>query len=275
MASGLLPARLYLEPDAFTHERQALFAHAWQMLGRADALAATGDYVCQILGGWPVFAARSDAGIAAFHNQCRHQGLPVVDAGAGRRTELRCRYHGWTYDLAGRFVQAPPKVAPSQPHGPECNLPTVRIERRHGLLFIHVEADAAPFDDAPALAGVEALRPRGDATVDIDANWKAVVEHLLDEAPQAGRHWLWPTLVIDHAADARIIHQVIPRTHLRTRLVLHLLCADDTPARLEDGIATTRSGAEARQQALAAGSPMPPTTPLGRQFQSRVAAIHG
>ncbi len=275
MTSGSLPARLYLEPDAFTHERQALFAHAWQMLGRADALAATGDYVCQILGGWPVFATRGDAGITAFHNQCRHQGLPVVDVGAGRRTELRCRYHGWTYDLAGRFVQAPPKVAPPEPHGPECNLSPVRIECRHGLLFIHVAADAPPFDDTPALADVEALRPGGDATVDIDANWKAVVEHLLADAPTAERHWLWPTLVIDHPADARIIHQVIPRTHLRTRLVLHRLSADGPPALLQDQITAIRAGAEARHQALAAGSPMPPPTPLGRQFQSRVAAIHG
>src|SRR5260221_14272899 len=62
MDSASLPLAWYTGPDAFSHERRTLFAHEWQMIGRAGQLAEPGAYVCANLAGWPVFVMRGAAG---------------------------------------------------------------------------------------------------------------------------------------------------------------------------------------------------------------------
>jgi phenylpropionate dioxygenase-like ring-hydroxylating dioxygenase large terminal subunit len=97
-----------------------VFGDAWLLLARTDVLAKPGDYVAQSLGGWPLFAIADPEGSAiAFRNVCRHQKLPLFDSGAGHCTQIRCRYHGWTYDTTGRFLTAPPPVAPSGDLSPD------------------------------------------------------------------------------------------------------------------------------------------------------------
>ncbi len=89
MDSASLPLAWYTGPDAFSHERRTLFAHEWQMIGRADQLAAPGAYVCANLAGWSVFAMRDATGaLGGFRNACRHQSLPVLDNGAGTAKRL-------------------------------------------------------------------------------------------------------------------------------------------------------------------------------------------
>ena len=62
--------------------------------------------------------------------------MGVLENGPGHVASLRCKYHGWTYDLDGRFVSAPPLVAPLQPD-PEANgLQRIAVERWQGLVFI-------------------------------------------------------------------------------------------------------------------------------------------
>ena len=45
--------------------------------------------------------------LRAFANVCRHRAAPVATEPCGQASRLRCRYHGWTYDLAGRLRGAP------------------------------------------------------------------------------------------------------------------------------------------------------------------------
>src|ERR1700688_299650 len=123
-----LPSTFYVEADAFVRERRTIFAEGWQMIARKGALSAAGDYVCQSLAGLAVFALRDEAGgIGAFLNVCRHQGLPVLDSGAGRLPLMRCRYHGWTYNFDGSFKEAPLKYEPAAPAAPENDLPRIAL----------------------------------------------------------------------------------------------------------------------------------------------------
>jgi len=278
-----LPAALYTGPEAFQRERRSVFQNAWLLLARADALRRPGDYIAQSLGGWPVFAIADPSGAPkAFRNLCRHQKLPLFDAGAGQCEQIRCRYHGWTYDTAGRFVSAPPQVAPRDEHSHD--LEAVAAERLHGLLFVHLdESPPALADDQPGLAAalanakLETLEFCAETTTDVDANWKLVMEQALaDPHSDAARAAGWPCLLIEAAGDGAVIHQVVARSYHRTRIHHHHYGAPAVVERTAARVAPWKSDAVARQAALEAGSVVPmPRAPELEGFLSRVRAAHG
>ena len=277
-----LPAALYTGPEAFQRERRSIFQNAWLLLARADALCTPGDYVAQSLGGWPVFATADASGVPrAFRNVCRHQKLPLFDTGAGHCEQIRCRYHGWTYDTAGRFVSAPPQVAPRGELSHD--LEAVAAERFHGLLFVHLDENPpALADGQPGLAAaladarLETLEFRTETTTDVDANWKLVMEQALaDQQSDGVRTAAWPCLLIDAAGDGVVIHQLIARSYHRTRIHHHHYGAPAVVERTAAGVVPWKSGAVARQAALEAGSVVPlPNLPELEGFLSRVRAAH-
>jgi nitrite reductase/ring-hydroxylating ferredoxin subunit len=286
-AQGPLPLAWYTSPDAFSHERRTLFAEAWQMIGRAGQLAEPGAYVCANLAGWPVFAMRGAAGaLGAFRNTCRHQSLPVLENGAGTTKLLRCRYHGWTYDFAGAFVNAPPMVAPPDPKSPDHNLPRIGVAEWRGLVFINPDPAApspaaaldalVPYDRAP----LEQWRFHGEITTDFDCNWKI----LADRYAGAGDPWYVPGLAIEAGDPGTIVHQIVPRTYLRSRVVRHLYFSDGADptvietavARAGQAAARSKSEADAVQASCAAGHlpPEPPPGPTLAAFRARIRAVH-
>ena len=40
-------------------------------------------------------------------NTCRHRGNKVCRAEVGNTNTFLCQYHGWTFDIEGKFVGAP------------------------------------------------------------------------------------------------------------------------------------------------------------------------
>jgi nitrite reductase/ring-hydroxylating ferredoxin subunit len=284
-----LPAAWYLEADAFARERSGLFAECWQMLARAQALASPGDYVCNNLAGLAVFAMRGEDGVVrAFRNVCRHQKLPVLDAGAGRLAALRCRYHGWTYGFDGRFKEAPPKYAPGDPASPENGLEALPLAEWRSLLFVAprpglppLGESTAPLERALAPLAPAALAGAGDVTSELQCNWKLAAEHLL-AAPDAPL-WLFPTAALEARGEALVVHQLVARTHERSRIISHVLAPDAAAAAsalaaLAPALAALKRDCEARQAALAAGAPLEtaPARPDGdlAAFRARLRALH-
>lgn len=283
-----LPPALYARPEAFQRERRSVFQNAWLLLARADAVRTPGNYVVQSLGGWPVFAIGNAEGEpGAFRNVCRHQGLPLLDTGAGRCAEIRCRYHGWTYDTGGRLVSAPPKVAPAEPADPLHHLERVTAQLWQSLLFVHLGVEPPPLSGAlPVLvsalvhARFDTLSFHSETVTDIDANWKVVMEQAL-AAPPEGRTRVaeWPGVILDAAPDGVVLHQVISRSFQRSRVCHHHYAASsDGAALLRRSAAefvTLKSACAAAQAALATGAPsdLPASRALAA-FRARVLAAH-
>lgn len=282
MDSAPLPLDWYTSPDAFSQERRTLFAREWQMIGRADQLAVPGAYVCANLAGWPAFALRDQAGtLDAFRNACRHQNLPVLDNGPGTAKLLRCRYHGWTYDFAGAFLSAPPMVAPPDPAAPEHHLQRFAVAEWRGLVFINPDPMAtSPAASLDALLGDTRMALdafRGELVTDLNCNWKIVVERTLSS--EEGRRWSFPCLAFETVPGGLIVHQIVPRTHLRSRVVHHLYAAADSEA-VKRAAAALKESCEASQAAYQAG--IPPGIPPGAaaasrslaEFRDRLRAAH-
>ena len=277
-----LPAELYTRPEAFQRERRSVFESAWLLLARRGALARPGDYVAQSLGGWPVFAvADASAAPRAFRNVCRHQKLPLFDGGPGHCEQIRCRYHGWTYDTAGRFISAPPQVAPSGDLLRD--LERVAMQESHGLLFVHL-GEGAPglADSLPALvsalteARLGALGFRTETTSDIEANWKHVVEQaLVTGVSGVTRSVEWPCLILDRADDGAVLHQVIARSFHRTRIHHHHYGAPGAVEAAATQVDRWKAGALARQAAVETHAvAASPTSPELESFRGRVRAAH-
>jgi choline monooxygenase len=103
-----IPSSWYLDPEVFAAERRAVFGGTWQAAARCDQLATAGAFVTTEIAGEPIVVLRDSVGqLRAFYNVCRHRAARVVTEEEGCATKLRCRYHGWTYDLAGRLRGAP------------------------------------------------------------------------------------------------------------------------------------------------------------------------
>src|SRR6266849_6768231 len=106
--AATIPSSWYSDTEVFELERRAVFGDTWQVVGRADQVADLGSFFTAELAGEPILVVRDEQGdLRAFYNVCRHRAAQVVTEPEGHAKKLRCRYHGWTYDLAGRLRGTP------------------------------------------------------------------------------------------------------------------------------------------------------------------------
>jgi nitrite reductase/ring-hydroxylating ferredoxin subunit len=209
----------YAQGDAFQAEKRTIFSAEWLPLCAQAQVARPGDFLSATVGGWSVVAVRDKARseLRVLRNACRHQNMPVVGTPSGNCESFRCRFHGWTYDLAGNFLSAPPPVAPPDPKA-DLSLQSLPTAREAGLLFFAMGAPAAP----PQLGPLPAYG--GTLSTDMGCNWKVAVEHLLGEGREgsADFSWHWPLTALRRAGTLVIVEQVVPQTFLRTRLLTHV-----------------------------------------------------
>ena len=284
----------YLEGEPFQLERRTVFAHSWLMLGRTGAMPASGDYASLNLAGWPVLAIRDEEGVVrAFRNTCRHQSMLVVEKAAGHATDgaLRCRFHGWTYDTRGRFKEAPQQYAPPDATAASNALVEIGIAEWRGLLFIRVAGEGATFSPPQSpvewpFAQANSIRFSNEITTDIGCNWKVLVEHIVatcDARSGADRavRWQWPSLVVESGPGEMIVHQIVPRSFSRTRVITHFFFSQTatTSERVAAVVAeleADRAQCERVQAELEAGVPLASTAEgsLVARFRASVVAAH-
>lgn len=241
----------YTDGEAFQAEKRTLFSSAWLPVCHAAQLAASGDFISQGVGGWPVFALRGHDGVLrVFRNMCRHQQMQVVEKPSGNCTELRCRYHGWTYDLQGCFASAPDPVAPADPAAPSNHLIALASRDAAGFILFTLgdRAQGAPDDVASAVERVNGPYA-GNITTEIGCNWKTYLEARLERSSACG----WPLLLVEQSDGGVIAEQVVPRTFLRTRVVFHALGAQAVASSLPAHAQQAKLESEALQVRRAAG----------------------
>ena len=89
--ASAMPPAIYASPAFFALEQETVFAHAWSCAGRAESLAAAGDYLTCHIGRQPVAVMRQrDGTLKAFSNVCRHRMMALLEGrGSCRRIVSR------------------------------------------------------------------------------------------------------------------------------------------------------------------------------------------
>ncbi len=188
-----LPGFVYTSEDFARAEYDRLFARTWMCAGYAHEIPQPGDVLPRAVAGVPVlFTHDRDGNIGCFHNICTHRGsLLVPEAKSGAQT-LQCRYHSWTFDLAGNLRATPHWGGYNQPKAEgfdrSCHgLKPVRMARWHDWLFVNLDGNAPPFEEyaAPFLKHVQEYDLDQAAWTtclpfDINGNWKLVAENYLE-----------------------------------------------------------------------------------------------
>ena len=187
--SHSINTQCYTDPKFLQVEREQIFHRSWQFLCHEEKLREPGSYVTQSIAGQAVVAMRNREGeLNAFYNVCKHRGHELL-SGEGQTRRITCPYHAWTYDLNGALVVAPRCEHIENFNPEEICLDKVQIEIFYHLVFVNLDAHAAPLAQqsgdlagelkqfAPDLANLTfATR----LTYKVKANWKAVVDNFLE-----------------------------------------------------------------------------------------------
>jgi choline monooxygenase len=181
-----IPAAWYRDPALYELERQTIFGDTWQAVGPAEQVAEPGSFLTAEIAGEPILVVRDLDGILrSFANVCRHRAALVMTEPCGTATRLRCRYHGWTYDLAGR-LRGTPEFDGVVDFTREANgLPPLAVAEWGPCVWVHA-GQPTPLGDylAPlptrTASRIDGLRFVARRSYDLACNWKVYVDNYLD-----------------------------------------------------------------------------------------------
>lgn len=183
-----IPSAWYHDPELYALECRRVFAGSWQLVGRLEQVAAPGAFVTVDIAGEPIVVVRDDHGVLrAFHNVCRHRAAQVINQPDGQVSKLRCRYHGWTYDLQGRLRGTPEFDGVADFCKETSGLVPLAVAVWEPFVFVHQGTPAltldqllAPLPERTSTLGLDKLRFVARRTYDIDCNWKVFVDNYQD-----------------------------------------------------------------------------------------------
>lgn len=184
-----IPAAWYWNPLQAARERAAVFGGTWQVIGRSDQVARPGDFFTANLAGEPLLVLRGEDNVLrGFFNVCRHRAAPLMSEPCGQAAKLRCRYHGWTYDLAGQ-LRGTPEFEGVEEFDKEANgLVPVRVAEHGPLVAVNLAAEGPSFAEylsplpewAAAGEWFSGLRFFARREYELACNWKVYVDNYLD-----------------------------------------------------------------------------------------------
>lgn len=213
LSATRVPAWAFADPMVLTLERERLFRPSWQVVGHAGELPKPGDFLTLDLAGERALVVRaSDGTIHAFRNSCRKRPHALVAAARGRLgAEIRCDIHALRYGLDGKLLAGSTRG----------DLIRLELATPGGLLLVRAFGAAS----SPPAAGWEAapgLQPAGTQELDVEADWKLLVEQWLDpSAPgkvRQQRVFLPPNHLLELTPGGATLLQVIPLAAGRSRL---------------------------------------------------------
>lgn len=183
------PAPWYIDPRILELERRTVFTNSWQTVGCTDRVRSPGHYLTREIAGEPILVIRgSDNALRGFFNVCRHHAAAVLTQSEGKAQNLRCPYHGWTYNLEGALVLTP-EFGGVANFDPGANgLVPVQIGVWNRSVFAKLISGDPSLEDFLGSdlierferLNLEQLRWFERRTYTLNCNWKVFVDNYLD-----------------------------------------------------------------------------------------------
>ncbi len=136
----------YFAREWHEQEIEKVWRKTWQLACRLEHIPNVGDHVVyEIVRDSLIVIRTGPDEIRAYINSCLHRGT-MLRTEAGCVNQLRCPFHGWTWDLQGQL-----KIIPGQwdfPHVDKAamNLPQAQVGTWGGFVFVNFDADCEPLD---------------------------------------------------------------------------------------------------------------------------------
>jgi choline monooxygenase len=183
-----IPAAWYADPEIAAAERRTVFADSWIFVGRHEQVAEPGSFFTADLAGEPIVVIRGqDGALRSFFNVCRHKAAVLLSEPCGQVSRLRCRYHGWTYDLAGRLRGTPEFDGVAEFHREDNGLMEIAVATFGPLVAVRQAAGGSslleqlsPLPERVPPAEWTSLRFGARKKYDLNCNWKVFVDNYLD-----------------------------------------------------------------------------------------------
>jgi choline monooxygenase len=183
------PAAWYTDSRILKLEQRTVFLHSWFMIGCADQVSKPGQYVTCQIAGEPILIVRgNDGALRGFFNVCRHHAAAVLSEPQGKADNLRCPYHGWTYDLQGALVHTPEFGGVANFDRSANGLVPIQVAERHGWLFAKLERGGPSLEDFLGGDLIERFHSLNlqqfhwfeRRSYTLRCNWKVFVDNYLD-----------------------------------------------------------------------------------------------
>ncbi|NNH68519.1 aromatic ring-hydroxylating dioxygenase subunit alpha [Nocardia uniformis] len=187
----------YLSHDFHRREVEKVWKKVWQLACREEDIPEAGDYVVYDIADMSLIVVRTrERDIRAYHNACLHRGTRLCED-AGQAKQLRCPFHGFTWNLEGALTEVPSRWDFPHVADAEFALPQAKTGVWAGYVFVNFDPDAPALMDY--LGDVDKhlsyfkLEDRFKAVhvaKVIDCNWKVALEafiesyHVISTHPQ-------------------------------------------------------------------------------------------
>lgn len=159
----------------------ALMRRYWLPALLSSELEAGGAPVRLLLLGEKLVAWRSPAGeVGVMDHRCPHRNASLFFA-RNEAGGLRCIYHGWQFDAAGRCVDMP-NIPPCDDFRERVKTDAYRAHERHGIVWVYLGAP----DAVPPVPRIEVMdAEEGDLEIEFaqrECNWLQALEGDIDTA---------------------------------------------------------------------------------------------
>jgi carnitine monooxygenase subunit len=185
-----IPARRYYDEEFYKLECERLWPHLWQMACRLEQIPSVGDWTEYKILDKSVIIVRTNDGVKAFHNACRHRGVLLVNGyGNCKAQGFMCPFHGWRWNMHGdnTFVYGRHLFSEQQLDKAQLALRPCRLELWGGCAFINFDDTApsfreciGPLTDRLEAHGMSNLRAEWWYATVLPANWKIAMEAFME-----------------------------------------------------------------------------------------------
>ena len=191
-----VPASRYTSTEWAALETERLWPHVWQLACSVDHVREPGDWFEYTCGPLSVMIVRGDDGqLRAFQNVCLHRGNELCHGSGTGRTEIRCVYHRWCWDLDGRLREIPSRKGFGVIKNDEYGLNAVQVDTWGPMVFVNLDLTAEPLADFLAPVPEETAWLRADeyacralVTVPLPCNWKTGIDAFSETYHVQGIH---------------------------------------------------------------------------------------
>ena len=189
------PAPYYTSKELYELEVERIFLKEWLWVGQVEQVKNPGDYFAFTVADEPIVVVRDQSGeLRAFSAVCRHRGA-VVATGKGNCKAFTCPYHGWTYALTGKLLNAPEMERVTNFAPSHYGLIPLKLETWEGIIFVNFDPQSKPLasslGDLPECVKnykLGELVCTERRNYDFPCNWKMLVENAMEAYHVVGTH---------------------------------------------------------------------------------------